>query len=83
MEWYEKPTVEPDVIFPVGAVLEDNKGIYKVIKEVEKHDKAHVYKVEVLTQKEPIPDEFKQFLNSKIQYLLVFSQNLPAIKRLE
>lgn len=82
MEWFEKPSVEPEILFPENAVIEDNKGIYKVLS-MEKHDKAHVYKVEVITQKEPIPDEFKRFIGEKIQYLVVFSQNLPAIKRLQ
>lgn len=82
MEWYSVPTEEPSVIFPIGAVIEDEKGIYKILK-FEKQKAIHKYKVEVLKQKVPIPNEFKPFLDETYQTLLVVAQNLHAIRRVE
>ena len=81
MDWNSVPTAEPDVIFPVGAVLEDFKGRYKVL-EFRKQEKVHKYKCEVLEQKVPIPDRLKPFADDKIQWLIVLPQNLPLIKRI-
>lgn len=82
MEWNSVPTEEPNVIFPIGAVIEDEKGIYKVLK-FDKQKMIHKYKVEVLKQKIPIPEEFKPFLDEKIQTILVLAQNLSSIRRVE
>ena len=83
MEWLHIPKVEePSIIFPVGAIIEDMKGKYKIL-QFEKQDKAHKYKVEVLEQKIPIPDHMKPFIDEKIQTLIVLPQNLANIKRIE
>ena len=82
MEWFAVPKEEPSVIFPIGSVLEDHKGKYKVLA-FEKQDKVHKYKVEVLEQKTAIPKEFQPYLDSKIQTFVVLAQNLAHIKRIE
>lgn len=81
MEWFAVPKEEPSVIFPIGSVLEDHKGKYKVLA-FEKQDKVHKYKVEVLEQKAAIPKEFEMYLDPKIQTLVVLAQNLDRIKRI-
>ena len=80
--WLNIPTEEPSIIFPIGAVIEDHKGIYKIL-EFKKQDKIHKYKVEVIKQKQPIPQNLVMFLDPKIQWLLVLPQNLESIKRIE
>lgn len=82
MELFQMPTEEASIIFPIGAVLEDEKGVYKVL-EFQKQEFVHKYKVEVLQQKIPIPEHLKRWLDGKIQWLLVMPQNLHAIKRIE
>lgn len=81
MEWNAIPTEEPSIVFPEGAILEDQKGIYKVVKMV-KQGKIHKYKCEVVQQKIPIPDRMKPFLDEKIQWLIVLPQNLPSLTRI-
>ncbi len=81
-EQFRIPKEEPCQCFPIGAIIEDAKGIYKVLS-MEKQDKAHKYKVEVIKQKIPIPDHMKPFIDEKQQVLLVLPQNLPSITRLE
>ena len=81
MNTFSIPKEEPSIIFPIGAILEDVQGKYKVL-EMQKQEKAHKYKVEVLEQKIPIPDHLKHFIDSKIQWLLVLPQNLSNIKRI-
>ena len=73
---------EPSIIFPIGAIIEDTKGKYKILA-FEKQDKAHKYKVEVLEQKIQPPQNLVMFLDPKIQWILVLPQNLPNITRLE
>ena len=83
MEWFAVPTEEPSVVFPVGSILEDEKGVYKVLSPVSKQKVAHIYKVEVLHQKIPIPDDIKPFIDAKIQSYVVLAQNLHAITRIQ
>ena len=80
--WFAVPTEEPSITFPIGAVIEDQKGIYKIL-EFQKQDKVHKYKCEVLTQKIPIPQDMKPFIDEKIQWLIVLPQNIASIKRIE
>ena len=81
-DWLKIPTEEPSVIFPIDAVLEDERGVYKILA-FEKKDFVHKYKVEVLQQKIPLPKEAMFFMDPKIQWLLVLPQNLPHIKRIQ
>jgi len=87
MDHFAVPKVEPSIVFPEGAILEDVQGKYKVIK-LEKQGVLHKYKVEVLEQKIPIPSDLKVFfMNDKIQTekfqtLLVLPQNLSKIQRI-
>lgn len=81
MNWNSIPQEEPSIIFPVGAIIEDNKAVYKIL-EFQKQDKIHKYKTEVLSQKLPIPDSAKPFIDEKFQYILVLPQNLDKIKRI-
>lgn len=84
MNAFSVPTEEPSIIFPVGAIIEDDKGIYKILEPMVKQEKAHKYKVEVIDQKIPIPANLRQFMiDTKVYWLLVLPQNLPAIKRIE
>lgn len=76
------PKEEPSIIFPVGAIIEDVKGKYKIL-EFQKQDVTHKYKVEVLQQKIPIPNHMKPFIDEKIQWLIVLPQNISNIIRIE
>lgn len=82
LEWNKVPQQEYEQHFPIGAIIEDHKGIYKILG-FEKQQKTHKYKVEVLKQKEPIPDHLKSFIDEKIQYMIVLPQNIANIKRIE
>lgn len=82
MDWLRAPTEEPSIIFPIDAVLEDEKGVYKVL-EFQKQEFMHKYKVEVLSLKSALPPSLVRYNMNKIQWLLVMPQNLHAIKRIE
>lgn len=82
MEQFKVPSEEPSIIFPIGAIIEDEKGKYKIL-EFEKQKHFHKYKVEVLEQKIPIPKLFQMYIDEKTQWLLVLPQNLSNIKRIE
>lgn len=81
-DYFAIPKEEPSIIFPIGAIIEDVKGKYKIL-EFQKQDFAHKYKVEVLEQKIPIPAHAKPFMDEKIQWILVLAQNLSKITRVE
>lgn len=84
MDWLRVPTEEPSITFPIGAVIEDEKGIYKILDFQKQEDVIHKYKVEVLTQKIPIPAHIKRyFKDEKIQWLLVSPEKVHLIKRHE
>jgi hypothetical protein len=77
------PTEEPSILFPVGAIIEDDKAKYKIL-EFQKQDKAHKYRVDVLERKIPIPEQLKKYIDdTKFQWILVLPQNLHKIRRLE
>jgi hypothetical protein len=82
MDWLKVPTEEASIIFPIGAVIEDEKGIYKIL-EFQKQECIHKYKVEVITLKTPIPPQLKHYGLEKTQWLIVMPQNLKAITRIE
>ena len=83
MESFTVPTEEPSITFPVGAIIEDDKAVYKILEPVVVQGKAHKYKVEIMQHKKPIPDNLKQYLeDTKLQWILVLAQNLPLIKRI-
>jgi len=83
MDYFQVPKEEPSIIFPEGAIIEDQKAKYKILK-LEKQGVLHKYKVEVLEQKIPIPPELKIYVkDEKFQTILVLPQNLDKIKRLE
>lgn len=82
MDWLRVPKEEARTIFPIGAILEDEKGIYKVLK-FEKQAYLHKYQVEVITQKIPVPEHLKRFVGDKIQWLVITPTNLDAVKRIE
>lgn len=82
MEWFHVPKEEPSIIFPVGAILEDDKAVYKILSGPDVQKVAHVYKAEVLHQKIPIPEDLKMFIDPKIQSLVILSQNVDKIKRI-
>jgi hypothetical protein len=81
-DYFNIPKEEPSIIFPVGAIIEDVKGKYKIL-QFEKQDLTHKYKVEVLQQKIPIPNHMKPFIDEKIQWIIVLPQNLSNIIRIE
>ena len=83
MNWLDVPTEEPSIIFPVGAVIEDEKGRYKILAFEKQKNLLHKYKVEVLQQKIPIPKACRPFIDDKIQWLIVLPQNLANITRIE
>ena len=86
MDWTRVPKEEPSTIFPVGAVIEDERGRYK-IKGFTKHSYkggvTHQYRVETLIQKQPLPDEVKKKLNPADFTLVVLPQSLEKIVRIE
>lgn len=82
MDTFATSQEEPSIIFPIGAIIEDVKGKYKIL-EFQKQDKAHKYKVEVLEQKIKPPQNLVMYLDPKIQWLLVLPQNLANITRVE
>ena len=81
-EWLKKPMEEPSIIFPIDAIIEDEKGRYKILA-FEKQGFIHKYKVEVIQQKMPLPANAEPFLDEKIQWLLVLPQNIDKITRIE
>ena len=81
-DYFAVPKEEPSIIFPIGAIIEDVRGKYKIL-EFQKQDFAHKYKVEVLEQKIQPPKGLVMFLDPKIQWLLVLPQNLSNITRVE
>ena len=81
MTWNLVPTEFPSITYPIGAVLEDDNGVYKILSEPEVQGFAHKYKVECLKQKKDIPQEWKPFVNTSI--LIVLAQNVANIKRIE
>ena len=83
MEWFEVPKEEPSIIFPVGAILEDEKGVYKILKPVDKQKVAHCYTVEMIQEKIPISEHMKPFLDTKKMTFVVLAQNLHKIKRIQ
>lgn len=83
MDPFAVPTEEPSIIFPIGAVIEDERARYKIL-EFQKQDKGHKYRVEVLEQKIPIPEQLKKYLDdTKFHWILVLPQNLDKIRRLQ
>lgn len=81
MDWNTIPQEEPSIIFPIGAIIEDNKGRYK-IEKFEKQKFAHKYKVEIIELWNPPPQEVSMFFDRNNFWLLVLPQNLNAIKRI-
>ena len=80
--WFAVPTEEPSIVFPIGAIIEDEKGRYKILAFEKQKDFLHKYKVEVLEQKIPIPSHLLPHIDEKIQWLLVLPQNLHKIQRI-
>ena len=74
MEWYRVPKEEPSIIFPEGAVIEDERGIYKILQFRKQDNKFHLYKVEILTLKDPTEKPF--------EWMLVVPLSLEKIRRL-
>lgn len=70
------------MIFPIGAVIEDDKGRYKILEFTKQKNFLHVYRVEVLQEKIPIPEDIKQ-INGDTHFLVVLPQNLKNIIRIE
>lgn len=80
MDYFAIPKVEPSIVFPEGAIIEDTKGKYKILK-LEKQGVLHKYKVEVLEQKIAVPESLKMYIkDEKFQTILVLPQNLDKIK---
>lgn len=73
---------KPDVIYPVGSVLEDEKMIMKVLEFRECHT-AHSYKVEVLKWKVYPPDYIQKDLNMKCLWIFMIPSSIPKIKVLQ
>lgn len=82
MQWNSVPNEEPSIIFPIGAIIEDQKGKYEIL-EFLKQQNAHKYKVKILEQKMPIPDHMKQYVDLENHWILVLPQNLGSIKRIQ
>lgn len=73
---------KPDVIFPIGSVLEDEKMIMKVLQFRECRS-AHSYKVEVLKWK-VLPDKYiQELMDMKTPWILMIPSSIPKIKVLQ
>lgn len=70
---------KPDVIFPIGSVLEDEKMIMKVL-EFREVRSAHSYKVDVLKWKVLPPDYIRKDLNMEQLWILMIPSSIPKIK---
>lgn len=79
--WNSIPTELPTIVYPIGAVLEDDNGIFKILSEPQVQGFAHKYKVECLKQKRVIPEELKHFVDNTV--LIILAQNVAQIKRIE
>ena len=83
MDPFAIPSEEPSIVFPIGAIIEDEKAKYKIL-EFHKQDKIHKYRVEVLEHKVPIPEHIKKYMtDTNFYWILVLPQNLDKIRRLE
>lgn len=69
----------PSVIYPIGAVLEDEKMIMKVL-EFRMCRSAHMYKMEVLKWKVMPPDHVQQLMDMKTPWVLITPYSIPKIK---
>lgn len=70
---------KPDVIFPIGSVLEDEKMIMKVL-EFRECRSAHSYKVEVLKWK-VLPEAYiQEVMDMKKPWILMIPSSIPKIK---
>lgn len=75
------PKEPPSILYPIGAIIEDDNGVYKILSEPVVQGFAHKYKVECLKQKAPIPEEWKLFLDTS--KLIILAQNIANIKRIQ
>lgn len=69
----------PSVIYPIGAVLEDEKMIMKVL-QFRPCRSAHSYKVEVLKWKVLPPEYIQQEMDMKTPWILITPYSIPKIK---
>lgn len=70
---------KPSVIYPIGAVLEDEKMVMKVL-EFRECRTAHSYKVEVLKWKVLPPQYIQDHLDMKTPWILMTPYSIPKIK---
>lgn len=70
---------KPDVIYPIGSVLEDEKMIMKVL-EFREARSCHSYKVDVLKWKILPPDYIQKDLNMKQLWIFMIPSSIPKIK---
>ena len=68
-------------MFPIGAVIEDMKGTYKIL-EAQQLGAEEKYRVQILAQKIPIFQHIPITDPTKIKWLIISSQNLSTIKRI-
>ena len=74
---------EPSIVFPVGAVIEDQNGIMEILIRYPKARVGHTYKVKVLEWKIPPPEGVKQHLDDPNEiHICVFEENIANIKRI-
>lgn len=73
---------KPDIQFPIGTILEDEKMIMKILdfREVQL---AHSYKVEVLKWKVEPPDYVKPYVDMKTPWIIVSAESIPKMKVLQ
>lgn len=69
----------PSVKFPIGAVVEDEKMIMKIL-EFREVRSAHSYKVEVLKWKVMPPDIIQRQMDMKTPWILVTPYSIPKMK---
>lgn len=74
----EKPSIQ----YPIGAVLEDEKMIMKVL-EFKDEKSGHLYKVEVLQWKVEPPTLVQQYMDMKYPWIFITPYSIPKIKVLE
>ena len=77
------PVEEPSILFPVGAIIEDEKARYKILEEPRIESKSHIYKCEVLERSVPLNNHILMFHQLQQERLVVLAQNMKTIKRIE
>lgn len=75
---------EPSIVFPVGAIIEDQMMIAEILHKYHKTRSGHMYKVKVHKWKIEVPQGIQQHLEKPDEICIcVFEENMANIKRIQ